>query len=293
MPDPGRRLRLACAQLTSTPDLDANLAAIAEQVRAARTGGADLVAFPENAPLLAPGRGMRAAAAPEASHPAVRAVSAAAREADIWVLLGSLAVDPREPDGRLANRSLLIDAAGTVVRRYDKIHMFDADPGAGERYRESEQYRAGTQAVCAPTPWGLLGMTVCYDLRFPGLYRALARAGAWFLSIPSAFTRPTGRAHWDTLVRARAIETGCWVFAPAQCGLHYGRRRTWGHAMIVDPWGRVVAAAGEEPELIFAELVPGAVVEARRMIPCLASQPPWSGPAAPDRKPGADQAGPG
>ena len=280
MPDGARGFRLACAQLTSTPDLDANLRGIDRQIRAARAGGADLVAFPENAPLLAPAGAMQAAAAPEDVHAATQAVCAAAREAGIWVLLGSLAVEPGAADGRLANRSLLIDAAGTVTCRYDKIHMFDADPGSGESYRESERYRPGGRAVTARTPWGLLGMTVCYDLRFPELYRALAAAGAWFLSVPSAFTRPTGEAHWETLLRARAIETGCWVVAPAQCGVHYGRRRTWGHSMVVSPWGRVVAEAGDEPALLFADLDPDAVAEARTMVPSLAARQRWREPPA-------------
>ncbi len=278
MSELSRPFRLACAQLTSTPDLPANLGIIEQQVHAARAAGADLVAFPENAPLLAPASAMQAAAAPEESHPATRAVCTAAREAGIWVLLGSLAAEPDDSDGRLANRSLLFDADGTVVRRYDKIHMFDANPGSGESYRESERYRSGTRAVTAMTPWGLLGMTICYDLRFPELYQSLAKAGAWFLSIPSAFTRPTGRAHWETLLRARAIETGSWVFAPAQCGVHYGRRRTWGHTMVVDPWGQVVAAAGDEPDLVVADLDPAAVTEARDMIPSLAVQRRWSEP---------------
>ena len=274
-------LRLACAQLTSTPDLDANLRIIEQQIRTAQAADADLVAFPENAPLLAPASAMQAAAAPEEIHAATQAVCATAREAGIWVLLGSLAVEPDTSDGRLANRSLLIDAAGTVTCRYDKIHMFDADPGSGESYRESERYRPGAQAVTARTPWGLLGMTVCYDLRFPELYQSLAKAGAWFLSVPSAFTRPTGQAHWEALLRARAIETGCWIFAPAQCGVHYGRRRTWGHSMVVSPWGRVVAAAGDEPELLFADLDPDAVTEARNMVPSLAARRRWCEPAAP------------
>ena len=273
-----RPLRLACAQITSTPDLDANLADLARHMRAASDAGADLVAFPENAPMLAPASVMQAAAAPETRHPGVRAVCAAAREAGIWVLLGSLAVEPEDSDGRLANRSLLIDASGAVVQRYDKIHMFDADPASGESYRESERYRPGSCAATADTPWGLLGMTVCYDIRFPELYRTLALAGAWFLSVPSAFTRPTGQAHWKILLRARAIETGCWVFAPAQCGTHYGRRRTWGHTMVVDPWGRVVAEADEEPTLVFADLDPSAVSEARKMVPSLAADRNWSRP---------------
>ncbi len=280
MADAAAPLKLACAQLTSTPDLDANLEQIGRHIAAASDSGADLVAFPENAPLLAPSGVMRSVAAPEAQHPATRALCAAARDAGIWVLAGSMAVDPETGDGRLANRSLLIDAAGSVVRRYDKIHMFDADPESGERYRESEHYRPGRDAVTADTPWGRLGMTVCYDLRFPELFRSLAQAGAWFLSVPSAFTRPTGQAHWKVLLRARAIETGCWVFAPAQCGTHYGRRRTWGHTLVVDPWGRVVAEAeADDPMLLFADLDPAAVTDARAMIPSLAVNPGWSAPA--------------
>lgn len=280
MTEGARCLRLACAQLTSTPDLGANLRTIEQQIHAARAARADLVAFPENAPLLAPANAMQAAAAPEELHAATQAVCVTARKAGIWVLLGSLAVESDTSDGRLANRSLLIDAAGNVMCRYDKIHMFDADPGSGESYRESERYRPGAHAVTARTPWGLLGMTVCYDLRFPELYQSLAKAGAWFLSVPSAFTRPTGKAHWEALLRARAIETGCWVFAPAQCGVHYGRRQTWGHSMVVSPWGRVVAVAGDQPELVLADLDPGAVTEARNMVPSLSVRRRWCEPAA-------------
>lgn len=276
----GRPFRAACAQLTSTPDLAANLAAIDRLAREAADGGADLVAFPENAPLLAPGKAMAEAAVPEEEHPARAAAAEAARACGLWVLLGSLAVRTGDPDGRLANRSLLFDPKGAVRARYDKIHMFDADPASGERYRESERYRPGGGAVLAETPWGLLGMTVCYDLRFPELYRDLARAGAWALSIPSAFTVPTGEAHWETLLRARAIEAGAYVLAPAQCGTHYGTRRTWGHTLVVDPWGAVVARAGGEPGLVFADLDPERADEARKRVPSLSHDRPWEPPRA-------------
>jgi predicted amidohydrolase len=169
----------------------------------------------------------------------------------------------------LANRSFLIDPKGAVRARYDKIHMFDVDLGKGEVYRESKSYAAGTKAVTARLPWGRLGMTVCYDLRFPQLYRALAQEGADFLSVPSAFTRPSGSAHWHVLLRARAIETGCFVFAPAQCGVHEGGRKTYGHSLIVDPWGEVLADGGNEPGFITARIEPERVIEARRRIPSL------------------------
>lgn len=275
-----RPFRAACAQLTSIPDLEANLAAIRRLAREAADGGAELVAFPENAPLLAPGAAMAEAAVLEEEHPGRAAAADAARECGIWVLLGSLAARTGDPGGRLANRSLLFDPEGAVRARYDKIHMFDADPASGESYRESERYRPGGGAVLAGTPWGLLGMTVCYDLRFPELYRVLARAGAWVLSIPSAFTVPTGEAHWEVLLRARAIEAGAYVLAPAQCGAHYGTRRTWGRTLVVDPWGAVVARAEEEPGLVFADLDPERAREARARVPSLSHDRPWTPPRA-------------
>jgi len=217
-------LRAACVQVTSTPDIAANVDAAAGAIRAAAERGAKLVALPENVALLGPRKVMRAHAGDEDHHGAVRAFRAAAAASGVWLLAGSVAVAQRS--GRLANRSLLIDDGGAIVARYDKIHMFDVDLEGGESYRESETYAPGEQAVVTATPWGPLGLSVCYDLRFPHLYRALAEAGARLLAIPSAFTRPTGAAHWHVLLRARAIETGCFVLAPAQCGVHYRGRAT-------------------------------------------------------------------
>ena len=180
---------------------------------------------------------------------------------------GEPGADPGE--NRLANRSFLIDNSGAIVARYDKIHMFDIDLPNGESYRESGAYRPGGHTVVAETPWGRLGMSVCYDVRFPHLYRALAQAGADFLGVPSVFTVPTGRAHWHVLLRARAIENGCFVFAPAQWGEHAGGRRSYGHSLIVDPWGEVLADGGEETGIVTARIDPARVAEARRSVPSL------------------------
>ena len=202
----------------------------------------------------------------------------------MWLLIGSLAIDlSREPgeiegERRLANRSYLIDPNGAIVARYDKVHMFDVDLAGGESYRESNAFRPGGQSVLAETPWGILGMTVCYDLRFPHLYRALAQAGADFLAIPSAFTVPTGKAHWHVLMRARAIENGCYVFAPAQWGEHAEGRRTYGHSLIVDPWGEIVADGGEGVGIISARIDAAAIAKARRMVPSLKHDRPFTQP---------------
>jgi predicted amidohydrolase len=211
---------------------------------------------------------------PEAEDTALAAFRALAAELDIALLIGSLAVKVA-PD-RLANRSFLIGPDGAVQARYDKIHMFDVDLPGGETYRESRNYRPGAQAVLTDLPWGRLGMTVCYDLRFPHLYRALAKAGADFLSVPSAFTRQTGEAHWHVLLRARAIETGCFVFAPAQCGRHANGRETYGYSLVVSPWGEVLADGGAEPGVTLARIEPGAVAEARARIPAWAGDQPFA-----------------
>jgi predicted amidohydrolase len=269
-------LRVACVQLTSTPEMAANIEAACAGIRAAAAEGARLVLLPENAALMAGEAGMRENAADEGAHPARAAFAQAAREARVWLLAGSIAERGRA--GKLANRSLLFDADGAVVAAYDKIHMFDVDLDGGESYRESSTFGHGGRAVLAETPWGGLGMTVCYDLRFAHLYRALAQAGAHMLSVPSAFTRPTGHAHWHVLLRARAIENGAYVLAPAQCGTHYGRRRTYGHSVIVDPWGEVLAEAGEEPGTISADIDLGAVEAARAKIPSLSHDRPFAAP---------------
>jgi deaminated glutathione amidase len=190
-----------------------------------------------------------------------------ARRHSIFVHAGSLAI--KLSADKAANRSFLIDRSGAIIARYDKIHMFDVDLANGESYRESRNYRPGDIAVTADLPWGKLGVTVCYDLRFPALYRALAEAGASFFSIPSAFTKQTGEAHWHVLNRARAIENGCFVFAAAQGGRHESGRETFGHSLVIDPWGRILAEGGTEPGVILAEIDPAQVVAARAKIPSL------------------------
>jgi predicted amidohydrolase len=263
------RFKVACVQLTSEREFDPNIHAASDLVRRARDAGADFITTPEVVGMFEPsGRLHREKARREADHPFLAAFRDLARETGAWLLIGSLALRLDEDD-RLANRSFLLDPSGGIVARYDKIHMFDVDLEGGESYRESAVYKPGEATVLAPLPWGVLGMSVCYDLRFPHLYRSLAKAGADFLTIPAAFTVPTGRAHWHVLMRARAIETGCYVFAPAQWGEHAEGRKTYGHALIVDPWGAVLADAGDGVGFVTAEIDRAKVAEARRMVPAL------------------------
>ncbi len=258
----------ACVQLASDIEPEVNLRAAAEAIRRARDAGADFVVTPETTDMMEmKRRDAFAKAKGEAEHPGLAQLRDLAGELGCWLLIGSLVI--RLSDERLANRSFLIDPAGQVAARYDKIHMFDVEVPDGQSYRESKAYQPGAAAVHADLPWGRLGLTVCYDLRFPQLYRALAQAGAEVLTVPSAFTRLTGRAHWHVLLRARAIETGCFVLAPAQCGETSQGRQTYGHSLIVAPWGEVLAEAGEDPGVILAEIDPARVAEARRMIPAL------------------------
>ena len=266
----------SCIQFTSARDYEPNIRVVSDLVRRARDDGADFVMTPENTGLTEPiGKLRREKARDETNHPVLAALREVAQETGVWLLIGSLAVDlSREPDagqgeGRLANRSYLVDSSGAIVARYDKIHMFDVDLASGESYRESNAFRPGGRMVLAETPWGVLGMTVCYDLRFPHLYRALAQAGADFLAVPSAFTVPTGEAHWHVLMRARAIENGCFVFAPAQWGEHAEGRRTYGYSLIVNPWGEVLADAGEGVGIVSARIEISAIAKARRMVPSL------------------------
>ena len=265
--------KAACVQISSQLDMDANLEAASALVRDAADNGAQMVLMPENVSLMGTNREQALAMAmPEARHKALPVFTELAREKGVWLMVGSLSVRLDEAGGgedMLANRSLLISDQGEVMVRYDKIHMFDVNIEGGESHRESETYRPGAQAVVAATPWGGLGMTICYDLRFPYLYRSLAQAGAHFLSVPSAFTRVSGRAHWHVLLRARAVETGCYIFAPAQCGDHANDRQTYGHSLIIDPWGKILAEAGESPCVIAADIDPSRVAAVRAMIPSL------------------------
>ncbi|MCC7167386.1 MAG: carbon-nitrogen hydrolase family protein [Rhodospirillales bacterium] len=270
-----RPFQAACLQVNAQPDIAANLAAVGDLARQAKAKGAEMVLLPENVAMMDFGRpNIVAKAAPEDRHPALAGLSALAAELGVWLHGGTIHV--LLDDGRVANRSCVFDPKGVRVAQYDKIHMFDVDLDGGESYRESQTFRPGEQAVVVPTPWGGLGLSVCYDLRFPHLYRALAKAGASMLTVPAAFTRQTGQAHWHVLLRARAIENGCWVLAPAQCGDHAGSRQTFGHALIVDPWGVVVADAGETPGLAMATIDPAQSAEARRKIPALSHDRPFT-----------------
>ncbi len=262
------RCTAACVQTSAGREIGANIDAVLPLIGKARAGGADLVLLPENVVMIEPDQALqREKATAETNHPALVAFAGAAAALGVWILIGSLTI--RREDGRIVNRSLLIDGSGRVVARYDKIHLFDVDLGNGESYRESAVIAPGDRAVIAATPWGRLGLSVCYDLRFAHLYRSLAKAGADFIAIPAAFTQITGAAHWHVLARARAIETGCYVLAPAQCGVHAQGRRTFGHSLIVDPWGAILADAGDSVGVITAELDTDAVAEARRRIPAL------------------------
>ncbi|MCH9051113.1 MAG: carbon-nitrogen hydrolase family protein [Proteobacteria bacterium] len=273
--------KLACVQTNSGREIGPNIETVRKLVRQAGEAGADFITLPENVSMLEPrGRLIREKARPADAHPALEAFQALARDADAWLLVGSLTV--KLPGDKVANRSYLLDANGAIVAWYDKIHMFDVDLPGGESYRESAIYEPGGRAVVAATPWGALGMTVCYDLRFAALYRSLAKAGARFLTVPSAFTRVTGEAHWHTLLRARAIENGCYVIAAAQCGEHAEGRQTFGHSLIVDPWGEVLADGGTEVGIIIAEIDPAKVDDARRMIPSLGHDRPFTEPEAAD-----------
>jgi len=249
-------------------DPQTNLHAVLAALEEARRAGADYVQTPEMTNIFEARRDrLLAGIAADDDDPTLASLREAARKLSIYLHVGSLAI--KVSPEKAVNRSFLIDRRGDVVARYDKIHMFDVDLAGGESYRESNTYRAGELAVVADLPWGRLGLTVCYDLRFPALYRALAEAGASFVAIPSAFTRQTGEAHWHVLVRARAIENGCFVFAAAQGGKHENGRETFGHSLIVDPWGRILAEAGTEPGLLFAAIDPAEAVAARAKIPSL------------------------
>jgi predicted amidohydrolase len=273
----GAAVRVACLQLNSGSDYAANLAAVSAMVREAAAGGARFIFSPEYALMMdGSGRVMREKALDADGEPALSTLRALARELGVWHLVGSLTL--KSDDGRMFNRSALISDQGAVVARYDKIHMFDATLPSGTVIRESSAYRPGERAVIADTPWGRLGMTVCYDLRFPHLYRTLAQRGAIMLAIPSSFQRETGKAHWHALLRARAIENASFVIAAAMCGEHPGKRSTYGHSLVVDPWGEVLADGGEAPGVVFADLDLARVDAVRAMLPSLAHDRPFAPP---------------
>jgi len=273
--------RVACIHNCAEREMAPSIAALTKLIRAAARDGAELIQLPELATMLEPRNELVVPKAKsEADDPGLAAFRELAAESGAWILIGSLLI--REPGaGKVVNRSYLLDNKGAIVARYDKLHLFDVDLPSGEQYRESATVMAGDRAVLAPTPWGLIGLSVCYDLRFAYLYRALAQGGASYLSIPAAFTYTTGKAHWHVLVRARAIETGAYVFAANQGGIHAEGRRTWGHALIVSPWGEVLADSGEQEGFIAADIDPAKVAEARAMIPALKHDRRFAGPDMP------------
>lgn len=276
-------MRIALVQLTVGYDPAANLPETLAFVRAAAEGGAQLVLTPECTNLLSSNRDhQRRTLRSEAEDPTLAALRAEAKALGIWLLIGSLGVLTQDADGRFANRSFLIDPQGEIAARYDKIHMFDVNVSETEIYRESAAYRPGHQAVVADTPLARIGMAVCYDLRFPHLFRRLAQAGAQILTVPAAFNHLTGEAHWETLLRARAIETGCFVLAPAQTGFHpeaEGKgRQTHGHSLAIAPWGEVLVDAGTDPGVTIIDLDLAEVERARSRVPSLAHDRAFDGP---------------
>jgi len=260
--------RAALIAMRSGVSPAANLDAAVALIKEAAGAGADYVQTPEMTNVMDTRRErLLDTVVAEEKDASLARFRELARQLGIYVHIGSLAV--KVSPERAGNRSFLIDRDGEIVARYTKIHMFDVDLANGESYRESRTFRPGEIAVAADLPWGRLGLTICYDLRFPALYRALAEAGASFLAIPSAFTRQTGEAHWHVLIRARAIENGCFILAAAQGGPHENKRETFGHSLIVDPWGRILAEGGTEPGIVMATVDPAEVARARARIPSL------------------------
>jgi deaminated glutathione amidase len=278
-------VKAALIQFAATDDPVRNLPVTEDLVCQAAAGGAEFVLTPEVTNCRSTDRAhQQAVLSHEGDDATLARLRAVAAERKIWLLIGSLGLQTSDPDGRFANRSFLIAPDGHIAARYDKIHMFDVDVSPIERYRESSGYRPGERAVTVDTPFARVGMTVCYDLRFAYLYRALAHAGATVLTVPSNFNDTTGAAHWEVLLRARAIETGSYILAPAQCGSVPARngpdRHTYGHSMAVSPWGEVLADGGTEPGVTYVTLDPAEVTSARARIPALTHDRAFTGPAA-------------
>ncbi|MFY0308365.1 carbon-nitrogen hydrolase family protein [Leisingera sp. D0M16] len=276
-------MRAALLQMTSTDIPAENLETVKAMMAEAVRGGAGFVLTPEVTNCLSGSRThQNSVLCHEEDDPTLSALREEAARHGVWLLLGSLGIKTHDGDGRFANRQFLISPQGEITARYDKIHMFDVEVTPEETYRESDGYRPGTKAVVAETPFASIGMTICYDVRFPRLHRALAKGGAQILTVPAAFSYVTGAAHWHSLLRARAIETGCFVLAPAQTGKHPASRgpsrKTYGHTLAVAPWGEVLADAGQEPGVTYVDLDLEKVAEARRRVPSLTHDREFDGP---------------
>jgi predicted amidohydrolase len=268
-------MRAALLQSCTGIDPDASAKAISSAIADAAAQGADMLFTPEMSNLLDRDRARAAEhLCSEAQDPVLDAARRAAAEAGIWVHLGSLALRGERADGRLVNRGFVIDGSGNIRARYDKIHLFDVDLPTGESWRESAAYAPGERVVAVDTPWGRLGLAICYDLRFPDLFRALSDAGAAMLALPAAFTVPTGKAHWHVLLRARAIESSCWVIAAAQSGAHEDGRATYGHSLVIDPWGEIALDMGEANGLGYAEIDVAKTSDVRMRVPSLQHRRP-------------------
>ena len=266
-------MRAAILQMTSGIDPAHNAQAIVQAVEKAKAEGADMLFTPEMAGQMDRNRSRVAASlTDEQGNAVLAAVREAAAKAGLWVHIGSLALKGEREDGRWSNRSFVIDDGGAIRARYDKIHLFDVDLATGESWRESSVYGPGERVVAVDTPWARLGLSICYDLRFPDLYRALSNAGATILLVPSAFTVPTGKAHWHVLLRARAIEAACFVIAPAQAGQHEDGRETFGHSSVVDPWGDILLDMGTQSGLAFADIEMERVATVRSHVPAIANR---------------------
>ena len=262
-------LRLGLVQPTSTASIERNIALIEPMIREAARAGAQMISLPEVVNLTQMNREKSVVQAHlEADDPFLAHCQMLAKELNVWIHIGSLVVKLGD-DERMGNRAFMIDDQGAIRARYDKIHMFDVDLADGESYRESTSFRPGKEAVCVDTPWGIVGLTICYDVRFPQLHRALAAAGAKLILNPAAFTRKTGLAHWHALLIARAIENGCFIAAAAQTGDHEDGRQTFGHSLIIAPWGDVLADAGTDQGVITVDLDLAKVDAAHIMIPSL------------------------
>jgi len=285
-PAPARRFRAGLVQMRTGRTVESNLIEASRLIREAVAGGAEYVQTPEITTLMETDRArLMVETRPEEGNPAIAHFRTLARELGVWLHVGSMGIALGGAEHKLANRSFLITPEGRLAARYDKIHMFDVNLPNGQTFRESKSYQPGRQVVIAQLPWARLGLTICYDMRFPQLYRALAQAGAEVIAVPSSFTRPTGEAHWHTLLRSRAIETGCWILAAAQGGMHEVGRETYGHSLIVSPWGEVAAeAAGVEPGVIIADIDLTLVAEARARIPSLEHDRPFEVVHAPPTK---------
>jgi len=269
-----RQFRVACVQNTATRDIRSNVDWVCENIDTAAAGGADFIALPETVGLIEPVNAqIPALSYREADDIGLAAFRARAQALGVMILVGSQLICE---DEKIFNRSFLVDGDGEIRARYDKLHLFDIELKNGEAYRESDVIAAGDKAAVVATPFGKLGLSICYDLRFGALYRALAQAGAEFITVPAAFTATTGKAHWHTLLRARAIETGAYIIAPNQCGHHADKRYSYGHSLIIDPWGEILADGGADPGIIYADIDLDRVAKVRGRIPSLKHERPFT-----------------